>query len=251
MHRAIIRLRIALGPMPNPDYLDVTYAEDRLPASAYPVQLADWLHTEVFRGPGVLVDVGCGRGDYLRAFAAKGYDVIGIDSAASAVRLAGKIRVELADVERDGLPLPGRSVDYVYSKSVIEHLQKPAAMLAECHRVLKPGGTAVIMTPSWRHTSRVFYEDFTHVSPFTQNGLQDAMTISGFSSVDVRIFWQLPYLWRHPWLLGPTRMLGMLPLPYRPWYAAPWPEDLNKLIRFSKEAMLLAIGRRPQDEASP
>jgi hypothetical protein len=103
------------------------------------------------------------------------------------------------------------------------------------------------MTPSWCHQWRVFYEDFTHVSPFTVNGLSDAMVLARFTRVSVSVFWQLPFLWKHRYPMPFIRLIGALPLKYRPWDSAPWPEGLNKLIRFSKEGMLLATAEKPHD----
>jgi SAM-dependent methyltransferase len=227
------------------DYLEVTYSESRLPLSQYPQRLTDWLITNVFHQPGILADIGCGRGEYLTSFARRGFSVVGVDSAASAQLMADGYRVEIADVERSPIPIADNAVDYVYSKSVIEHLHHPNTMLSECRRILRPGGTAVIMTPSWRHQRHVFYEDYTHVTPFTANGLADAMTVAGFADVDVRLFWQLPVLWRYPWLHGLIKVISYVPVTYRPWDPAPWPDELNKLIRFSKEVMLLGVGVRP------
>lgn len=226
------------------DYLELTYSEERLPPSNYPLHLTKWLTTHVFSKPGRLLDVGCGRGEYLKTFAHAGFDVAGVDSAQSARGMAPGCRIEVVDVDQEPLPFPEASFDYVYSKSVLEHLQKPGTMLSECFRVLRPGGVAVIMTPSWKHQWRVFYEDFTHVSPFTKNGLTDAMTLSGFSGVQIELFWQLPFLWQRSWLFPAVRLVGLSPLRYRPWHNAPWPESINKLIRFSKEAMLIGIGSK-------
>src|SRR5438876_500647 len=120
-------------------------------------------------------------------------------ASTSAREMVPGIPVKVANIE-EGLPFPDGTFDYVFSKSNIEHLQHPGRMLRECYRVLRPGGVAVIMTPSWRHQWRVFYEDYTHVSPFTVNGLSDALTIAGFHDVEVKLFWQLPFLWKRPWL---------------------------------------------------
>ena len=48
------------------------------------------------------------------------------------------------------LPLPGAAVDVVYLEEVIEHINRQAGqqMLVECFRVLKPGGTLRLTTPS-------------------------------------------------------------------------------------------------------
>jgi SAM-dependent methyltransferase len=227
----------------KPDYLELTYSEQRLPPSDYPTLLTKWLATNVFPRPGRLLDVGCGRGEYLETFAKLGFEVVGIDSAPSAQGMAAGLEVKVANIE-EGLPFPSESFDYIYSKSNIEHLHQPGRMLRECYRVLRPGGVAAIMAPSWRHQARVFYEDYTHVSPFTVNGLKDALMVAGFSDVEVKLFWQLPFLWRRPWLFPFTRVVAFMPLRYRPWDRAPWPESLNKLIRFSKEAMLLGLAKK-------
>ena len=230
--------------MSRPDYLELTYSDQRLPPSDYPTRLTDWLIRNIPLHPGRLLDIGCGRGEYLKTFAARGFDVIGVDGAASARRMTEGLPVEVLDIDREPLPFADGSVAYIFSKSVIEHLQHPNWMLAECARVLQPGGTAVIMTPSWRHQSRVFFEDYTHVSPFTVNGLTDALAVAGFEPVHVRLFWQLPFLWRHSGLHAAVKVISWLPLPYRPWDPAPWSERTNKLIRFSKEVMLLGVAQK-------
>lgn len=48
------------------------------------------------------------------------------------------------------IPLRDRSVDLLVSRSVLEHLPDNAAFVAECHRVLKPGGRAVHVCPTRR-----------------------------------------------------------------------------------------------------
>lgn len=238
-------------PQAKQDYLELTYSEQRLPRSDYPSHLTRWLATRVFSQPGRLLDVGCGRGEYLKTFAHLGFEVAGVDSAQSARIMAQGFRVEVVDIEQERLPFPDASFDYVYSKSVIEHLQKPGNMLAECFRVLRPGGAAAIMTPSWKHQWRVFHEDYTHVTPFTANGLRDALALAGFSSVQVEVFWQLPFLWQRPWLFPVAKLISLLPLGYRPWNRRPWPESVNKLIRFSKEAMLLGIATKEASKSQP
>ena len=54
------------------------------------------------------------------------------------------------------LPLPDATVDVVYSEEVIEHISRQAGreMLRECFRVLKPGGTLRLTTPSLDYFAR-------------------------------------------------------------------------------------------------
>jgi SAM-dependent methyltransferase len=235
------------GVLTAPAYLDVTYDPARLPYTAYPRQLAAWLAANVFGRPGRLLDVGCGRGEYLQAFRDLGFDVAGVDVSPRAPALAPGFHVEVADLDRGPLPFPSQTFDFVFSKSVVEHTRQPVALLARARAALRPGGVAVVMTPSWLHTYwGPFYIDHTHVTPFTAPALADALTLAGFEVVGIRHFRQLPFLWKRPWLAPLVRALAALPLRFRPLSPdAGWPDRVNTLIRFSKEVMLLAVARQP------
>ncbi len=227
-------------------YLDLTYSTSRAPYTAYPRCLAAWLHAHVYRRTGRLLDIGCGRGEHLAACAQLGFDVVGLDISPRSQEMSPGLRIEVADLEREPLPLPSGIFDFVFSKSAIEHMRQPLRLLTAAYDALKPGGTAVIMTPSWAHTYwGPFYIDHTHVTPFTAPSLTDAFLLAGFTSVRVSHFYQLPFVWRHPWLMPAVWLIAALPLPYRPYQQASWPHGMNTLIRFSKEVMLLGVGQKP------
>jgi SAM-dependent methyltransferase len=237
--------------MPNNDnlcknarYLKVTYDPLRCPVNEYPYLLAQHLARTAFGAPGRLVDLGCGRGDHLAAFAAHGFDVTGVDM--SPCSGASGYRTIIADLEEDDIFRKTGEADCVFSKSVIEHLRNPHRLLESGFKMLRPGGRAVIMTPSWEYNYwGPFYVDHTHVTPFTACSLAAALEIAGFENIKVTYFPQLPFVWRHPVLKVIPMLLRWLPVPYRPFRPAPWPEALNKVIRFSKEIMLLATAVKP------
>ncbi len=239
------------GAAPEPvlldaQYLDLTYSVDRAPASDYPSLLAAHLLERRYGRPGRLLDFGCGRGDALRAFAGLGFEAVGADVSPRARALSPGFEVVIVDPETSVLPLPDASFDGVFSKSVVEHMQSPIDLVRESWRVLRPGGVLVVMTPSWEHQAwGPFYIDHTHVTPFTAPALRDLLLLAGFEDVESAFFHQLPFVWRHPALRFVPGLVRRLPLPYRPYREqAPWPESLNTLIRFSKEVMLLAAGRK-------
>jgi SAM-dependent methyltransferase len=227
-------------------YLDLTYSVHRAPAGDYPSLLAAHLLEHWYRSPGRLLDFGSGRGDALRAFAGLGFEAVGADVSPRARELAAGFEVVIVDPVTSVLPFPDSSFDCVFSKSVVEHMGSPIDLAREAWRVLRPGGTAVVMTPSWEHQAwGPFYIDHTHVTPFTAPALRDLLLLAGFEEVESTFFHQLPFVWRHTSLRLVPEIVRRLPLPYRPYRAtAPWPESLNKLIRFSKEVMLLAAGRK-------
>jgi SAM-dependent methyltransferase len=236
----------------DPAYLDLTYDPQRLPYTAYPHQLAGWLAKQVYRRPGRLLDVGCGRGEYLAAFARLGFETAGLDVSPRAPQLAAGFAVKVADLDREPVPFAAGSFDFVFCKSVVEHTRRPVNLLARVREALRPGGIAVVMTPSWRHSYRgAFYIDHTHVTPFTAPSLADALALAGFEGPTVKHFRQLPFLWRQPALNPLISLLAALPLSYRPLDpGACWPQAVNTLIRFAKEVMLLAVARRPGSAGS-
>jgi len=233
------------------DYLDLTYSPEKAPLGSYPRILAGWLHRRIYKHCGRLLDLGCGRGDHLEAFASLGFEVAGVDISPSAVAVPKEGQVRMVDLEHEPLPFPHESFDFVFSKSVVEHMRQPHKLLSKAFCALKPGGIAVIMTPSWRHTYwGPFYIDHTHVTPFTAPSLTDALSMAGFESVQVTHFRQLPLLWKLPFLEPLSWLVALLPIPYRPFSSAPWPEVINKFIRFSKEIMLLGVGHKPRGKSN-
>ncbi len=96
-----------------------------------------------------VLDLGCGVGEYVRAFARAGALAFGCD--VERARLAeGRARGAggLAAGAGEALPYAGGAFDVVVLNEVIEHVADEAATLREVRRVLAPGGRAVIFAPN-------------------------------------------------------------------------------------------------------
>ena len=98
-----------------------------------------------------ILEIGCGLGTDGAQFAKAGANYTGVDLTQAAVDLA-KRRFELfqlpgtfrvADAEH--LDFPDNSFDVVYSHGVLHHTPDTAGAIREIHRVLRPGGRAVVM----------------------------------------------------------------------------------------------------------
>jgi ubiquinone/menaquinone biosynthesis C-methylase UbiE len=215
-------------------YLLTTYRSHAF--TSYPSKLASYLALECGMEQGnSILDVGCGRGEFLEAFASLGLEAHGVDqSPANQVSSKGAEFTQ-ADFSLS-LPFADNQFDFIFSKSVVEHLYYPEKLLAEMHRVLQPKGKIITLTPSFVHIGSIFYQDFTHRTPFTKESLADIHQITGFTKLETRYFIQLPRVWKSSFLLF---MAGVLR-----FVAPSWAGRYSKTVRFSKEVMLLTVGEK-------
>jgi SAM-dependent methyltransferase len=96
-----------------------------------------------------VLDVGCGAGVEVVRFARAGARITGVDIAESAITLARQnlqhahlqARLEVADGE--ALPFADGSFDLVYAHGVVQYSGDDRRLVAECRRVLRPGGLAI------------------------------------------------------------------------------------------------------------
>jgi SAM-dependent methyltransferase len=118
---------------------------------------AVWSQVSVDGRDPVTLDLGCG--DTKQYPGSWGLDL----RAAAAVDA-------VTDLARS-LPVASGSVDAIFAVHVLEHLIDFLALVDDCHRVLRPGGTLHLMSPWWGHVNAV--ADPTHVR------LLDVQTIKG------------------------------------------------------------------------
>ena len=181
------------------NYLKVVYNIKNKPYTDYPSKLCGHLFERFNMNKGdKILDVGCGRGDFAKGFKDLGLEVFVIDRETINPEMLKDVEVKLVDFEKDSFSFNPDTFDFVFSKSVIEHLWKPDNFIKEIYRVLKPGGRIIVMTPDWHSQRLIFYDDYTHRHPYTSLGLEDLLKIYDFREVKAEIFYQLPILWKYP-----------------------------------------------------
>jgi len=98
---------------------------------------------------GRLLDIGCGNGQFLSRMRELGWEVVGVEPDPEAVHIAKEqFGLEVFEGSLEQVELPQNSFDAITMNHVIEHVPDPIGALAKCHRLLKPGGKLVIVTPN-------------------------------------------------------------------------------------------------------
>jgi len=134
-----------------------------------------------------ILDVGCGTDDFSKTCRKYGYRAEGVD-------------IDRADFEKDRLPYKDESFNVVHFNAVLEHLRKPENIMKEIRRILKPQGIVIINTPNWQMDFKNFYNDPTHVKPYTPKSLQTLLEMYGFKTIflqpalicKAKFYWKLP-----------------------------------------------------------
>jgi SAM-dependent methyltransferase len=127
-------------------------------------------------GSGLVLDVGCGVGDETARLRGDSRTVLGVDySAQTAVDAAHEWGPGVRFAAMDGARLGLRDgvVDQVCSSHIIEHFVNPTLHVAELARVLKPGGSAFVITPN----APADFENPFHVYLFEPDHLRSMLSL--------------------------------------------------------------------------
>lgn len=98
-----------------------------------------------------LLDLGCGAGPVISQLRAEGFRCSGVDYSTDMLKLArtritgcGAAETLLAQSDARALPFRDTEFDFIVCLGVISYLQEYSGLLAEIHRLLKPGGQSII-----------------------------------------------------------------------------------------------------------
>jgi trans-aconitate methyltransferase len=100
----------------------------------------EWLNAQL--GEFVL-DLGCGDGHLTQRLAATGAHVLGVDASADMVAVARERGIEAEQANAESLPFHDATFHAVFSNAALHWVRDHESMLAQVHRVLKPGGRFV------------------------------------------------------------------------------------------------------------
>ncbi len=139
-----------------------------------------------------ILDIGCGRGEFLQILKDNEKDSVGIDISESMLKIAKSKDLECFSI--DALEyLKGKennTIGGIFSSQVIEHFTPDylREVVKESFRVLKPGSIIMLETInplSLFALSRIFYLDITHQKPLHPEYMRYLLESSGFFDVEI------------------------------------------------------------------
>ncbi len=148
-----------------------------------------------FEGRKDVVDLGCGRGEFLGLLAAQGIEAVGVERDPELVEYCRRKGHKV--VEGDAVAylrgLPERSLDGIFTAQLIEHLEpdRLVELLTLARSKLRPGGVLIAETvnPESHEALKAFHVDLSHQKPIYPQALLYLCELAGFSSA--RIFYPL------------------------------------------------------------
>ena len=144
-------------------------------------------YDDFFNAGDYVLEIGCGRGEFLELLAEKGVRYVGVDldeSMAVRCREKGLSPIILEDFEAYLDGVESSLLDGIFSAQFIEHIPSEKVMdfFRKCHAALKPGGVLITETvnPYSIEAFRTFHVDLTHQKILYPEVLLYLSKVAGF-----------------------------------------------------------------------
>ena len=157
---------------------------------------SEWLreryapYAERFPAGARVLDVGCGRGEFLELLADRGIQAVGVDADPEMVRLARGKGLEVEHGDAIGyLETNSAAFDGLFTAHVVEHLSPAAlsALVGAAAAALKPGGRIIIVSPNPGNLQMLmndFWIDLQHVRFYHPEIIRFLLAMSGMCSIE-------------------------------------------------------------------
>ena len=167
--------------------------EDQFRGSTEEIRDRAAAYVNDFAGASDVLDVGCGRGEFLDLLRERGISARGVDlneEMAALCRERG-LQATAGDALTYLTSLPDESLGGLFAAQVVEHLEPEYLMrlLETAYHKLRPGSTIILETINpacWYAFFSSYIRDITHIRPLHPETLQYLVTASGFQKVGVR-----------------------------------------------------------------
>lgn len=108
----------------------------------------DTANLKKYKKGGLILDLGCGPGDFLLEMKKCGFETIGVDVSKRACDIAQKRGIKVFNGELENCHFSDETFDIITLWHVFEHLHDPSSTLKEIHRIMKKDGILLIEVPN-------------------------------------------------------------------------------------------------------
>jgi len=167
--------------------------EDEFRGSPEAIRAGLAAYVPLFTGASGVLDVGCGRGEFLSLLEAAGIEARGIDLNEAMVEVCRErgLQASVADALNHLREQPDGSLGGLFAAQVVEHLEPGylIRLLEAAFDKLRPGALVVLETINpacWFAFFSSYIRDITHERPLHPDTLRYLLVASGFQQVDIR-----------------------------------------------------------------
>lgn len=139
----------------------------------------------------MLLDYGCGTGDFVLAAGKSGFNAMGFEPEPKANMKAQEKGAMVFKNERELLSNHTQCYDVITLWHVLEHLHKLQENMQAFNKLLKPGASLVLAVPMANSADAQFYNEYwaaldvpRHLYHFTQSSIEDLCNANGFKIVE-------------------------------------------------------------------
>ncbi|MFQ5672434.1 MAG: class I SAM-dependent methyltransferase [Nitrospinales bacterium] len=166
--------------------------ENRFRGSRESIKKRQEIYLPRFKNAERVLDIGCGRGEFLEILRQEGISAVGIDRNEDMIHICREKGLEVENASAfDYLNgLADASLGGVFASHIIEHLETPALQdfVKLCCRKLKKGAPIAFETPnplSVTVSSSSFYLDISHVKPIHPEAIKFLLESAGFAETEI------------------------------------------------------------------
>jgi SAM-dependent methyltransferase len=188
----------ATGAGPSLDSYKYVGFEDQFRGSEHDIRERLTSYVPLFEGASDVLDVGCGRGEFLELLRDRGIPARGVDANDEMAAVCRERGLEATAADALGYldSLADGSLGGLFAAQVVEHLEPGYLMrfLETAYHKLRPGSKIVLETINpacWFAFFSSYIRDITHQRPLHPDTLQYLVRASGFQNVTVR--YSAPY----------------------------------------------------------